>query len=29
LALIGIVWQSWAAWRAAKKKLAALEQDNA
>ncbi|MEP6829978.1 MAG: heme exporter protein CcmD [Rhizomicrobium sp.] len=27
LALIGIVWQSWAAWRAAKKKLDALEQD--
>ena len=29
LALIGIVWQSWAAWRTAKKKLDALEQDNA
>lgn len=27
LALIGIAWQSWAAWRAAKKKLDALEQD--
>jgi heme exporter protein D len=29
VALIGIVWQSWAAWRVAKKKLDALEQDRA
>ncbi len=29
LALIGIVWQSWAAWRAASKKLDALESGTA
>ena len=27
LGLIAMVWQSWAAWRAAQKKLAALEKD--
>ena len=26
LGLVAMVWQSWAAWRAAKKKLAALEE---
>lgn len=27
LALLGMVWQCWAAWRAAKKRLEALEKD--
>lgn len=27
LGLLAMAWQSWAAWRAAKKKLAALERD--
>ena len=27
LGLIAMVWQSWAAWRAAKKNLMALEKD--
>ncbi len=27
LALFGMVWQCWAAWRAAKKRLEALEKD--
>jgi heme exporter protein D len=29
LALIATIWQSWAAWRTAKKKLDALERDGA
>ncbi|MBN9555470.1 MAG: heme exporter protein CcmD [Alphaproteobacteria bacterium] len=28
LALVAVTWQSWAAWRAAKRKLAELERDN-
>ena len=27
LGLLAMTWQSWAAWRAAKKRLAALEED--
>jgi heme exporter protein D len=27
IGLLAMVWQSWAAWRAAKKRLAALEED--
>jgi heme exporter protein D len=27
IGLLAIAWQSWAAWRAAKKRLAALEED--
>lgn len=27
LALAAMVWQSWSAWRAAKKRLAGLEED--
>jgi heme exporter protein D len=27
LALVAMIWQSWAAWRAAQKKLRALEDD--
>jgi len=27
LGLLAMVWQSWAAWRAAKKRLKALEED--
>jgi heme exporter protein CcmD len=27
LGLLAMIWQSWAAWRAAKKRLAALEED--
>jgi heme exporter protein CcmD len=27
IGLLAMAWQSWAAWRAAKKRLAALEED--